>query len=372
MFSNKASAYIYSATDGQPVIWNFADSVWKSAANSLTEKDTSIPLSVWYANRAIQLREKYDYLILNYSGGMDSWNILYTFLKNNILLDEIHVKNSASIDERISKISLSTESTNLMSEWHYTTLPDLKWVSNNYPNIKITIQDFFEHSKINLSNAETFAAAGHYVGAFELMRQTDGSPSVYSVGSKTIGEIWGIDKPSFHIMPDMSIGVYFVDSTINVPHRNSVSLSTQELFYYATDMPKLTFVQSVCCYKGMKLGGVIDDIFDINKRKFIPAEHRGEIWTQVKREIAKKYLYNECLTYRPRQLQVNKPTSFSTTSRSRDYHYDIHPETADIRSAWQRGWGDFTEQLKKPKTTRADDIFKTHVSNYYIIPKELL
>ena len=37
-----------------------------------------------FRQRAQQLREKYDYIVLIYSGGVDSHTILETFLKNNI------------------------------------------------------------------------------------------------------------------------------------------------------------------------------------------------------------------------------------------------------------------------------------------------
>jgi len=46
-------------------------------------------LDFLYALRARQLREKYDYLVLYFSGGADSTNILKTFIDNNIFLDEI-------------------------------------------------------------------------------------------------------------------------------------------------------------------------------------------------------------------------------------------------------------------------------------------
>lgn len=39
--------------------------------------------------RAIQLRDKYDYIILYFSGGSDSITVLNSFLKNNIFLDEV-------------------------------------------------------------------------------------------------------------------------------------------------------------------------------------------------------------------------------------------------------------------------------------------
>lgn len=42
-----------------------------------------------YKNRAMELRNKYDYIILMLSGGIDSQNILDVFLRNNIKIDKI-------------------------------------------------------------------------------------------------------------------------------------------------------------------------------------------------------------------------------------------------------------------------------------------
>jgi hypothetical protein len=42
-----------------------------------------------YRQRALQLREQYDHLVLFYSGGADSHTILQTFIKNNIKIDEV-------------------------------------------------------------------------------------------------------------------------------------------------------------------------------------------------------------------------------------------------------------------------------------------
>ena len=46
--------------------------------------EPSIDLETLYFLRAKQLRDTYDYLILQYSGGADSHQVLFTFLKNNI------------------------------------------------------------------------------------------------------------------------------------------------------------------------------------------------------------------------------------------------------------------------------------------------
>ena len=42
-----------------------------------------------FRQRAQQIREKYDYVVLVYSGGVDSHTVLETFLRNNIHINEI-------------------------------------------------------------------------------------------------------------------------------------------------------------------------------------------------------------------------------------------------------------------------------------------
>lgn len=70
----------------QPVRWHFNDEVFDNL-DWCTEPN----MSLWdlYTARAKQIREKYDYLVLFYSGGADSNNILNSFVRNNIHLDEI-------------------------------------------------------------------------------------------------------------------------------------------------------------------------------------------------------------------------------------------------------------------------------------------
>lgn len=52
-------------------------------------KEPKESIEYYYAERAKQIRDDYDYVILMYSGGSDSHNILETFVNNNIFLDEI-------------------------------------------------------------------------------------------------------------------------------------------------------------------------------------------------------------------------------------------------------------------------------------------
>lgn len=66
--------------------WHFNDFVFGNFDWTAEPKET---LKELYAIRAKQIRGKYDYLVLWYSSGSDSQNILNTFIDNDIRLDEI-------------------------------------------------------------------------------------------------------------------------------------------------------------------------------------------------------------------------------------------------------------------------------------------
>jgi hypothetical protein len=66
--------------------WDFNDSIF-----GLYDWTTPCALSLkeLYRQRAQQIREKYDYVVIWYSGGADSFNVLDSFLSNGIKVDEI-------------------------------------------------------------------------------------------------------------------------------------------------------------------------------------------------------------------------------------------------------------------------------------------
>ena len=71
--------------------------------------EPSQSLKELYVERCQQLRDKYDYLILSYSGGADSHEILYTFLENNIFIDEIQVVHYTKAMERLDPAILNND-----------------------------------------------------------------------------------------------------------------------------------------------------------------------------------------------------------------------------------------------------------------------
>jgi hypothetical protein len=125
-----------------------------------------------YAKRAQQLREKYDYLILAFTGGTDSENVFKTFYKNNIKLDEIlHYHYDLRWRDKMIDLMFEPES----FEHEKLSMPLLKHIKDNLcPDIKITVEDhtgvsinFYKemgsgwHEKIGLDSLELFLSPAH-------------------------------------------------------------------------------------------------------------------------------------------------------------------------------------------------------------------
>ena len=86
VFSSKIKALEYRAKTTLPVYFYYYDHVYSKLDWSVEPPES---LDYYYLEQAMRLREKYDYLILCYSGGYDSTNILETFCLNGIKLDKI-------------------------------------------------------------------------------------------------------------------------------------------------------------------------------------------------------------------------------------------------------------------------------------------
>lgn len=95
-----------------------------------------------YRQRAQRIRDKYDYVILMYSGGSDSHTILQTCLKHNIKIDELLVTWATSLSGTYKPDPNNVDISNGLSEWDYTIKPNLDWLAKNHPEIKISINDW--------------------------------------------------------------------------------------------------------------------------------------------------------------------------------------------------------------------------------------
>jgi hypothetical protein len=84
-FNNKYDLMLLT-NDPRDVSWHYHDDFFSSFD---WKQEPSVSLEACYIDKALELRHRFDYIILMYGGGADSGNILETFVRNNIYLDEV-------------------------------------------------------------------------------------------------------------------------------------------------------------------------------------------------------------------------------------------------------------------------------------------
>ena len=249
---------------------NKGDTVWKlfHFENELDKLDLSLEpeesLQQLYLQRAYELRNNYDYLILNYSGGPDSHNVLETFLLNNIFLDEIFIYSQFN-EQTIAHLQKNDPDTFAMFPEFYeaqmSAIPIAKHMIETYsPHTKITyVDNFYETHKKFWESKNEKAFMDDMKGNASVMlthRHMDRSRNpnfkpewkIIKQKKKT-AHIWGIEKPN--LVHDEK-GVYFtlVDNTIlsriDLQHNLTVEdiPNNHELFYIHPTAVKMFLKQA--------------------------------------------------------------------------------------------------------------------------------
>jgi hypothetical protein len=116
-FSSKIEALQYSLKSQKNFRLYYFDEVFSSIDWSVEPPNT---LQYHYKQQAQRIRDEYDYVVLCYSGGADSTNILETYVLNNIKLDKIVVVGALSED------SAKGVDENHNGELYYNVFPYLK------------------------------------------------------------------------------------------------------------------------------------------------------------------------------------------------------------------------------------------------------
>jgi len=266
-YHSKVTAILEAQSQGDAsnVHWNFNEESYNKYDWSVEPNES---LSELYRQRAQGLREKYDWLVLYFSGGVDSRTILETFLTNGIKVDEIFVWNYNSVNRSLVWGDNFFCDGNNLAEGDIITLPYLKKVHAAYPEIQITLHDWtrniiqaYEKDDWILETASRFspnAAAKRY--AYSWSRQF---LEKYDSG-QTVGHIMGVDKPMM-IMQDNKYYLAFLDKMVigMTGGRKRDTWETDELFYWQPDLPQLQ----------IKQGHVLRNWFEKNPHKKSSIRH---------------------------------------------------------------------------------------------------
>lgn len=192
-----------------------------------------------YKKRAESLRNKYDYLILHYSGGADSHNILETFMLNGIHLDEIcihHYSPDENPTENIYKLC------DHLDEVPKIAIPMAKFFISEYsPTTKLTVKTNVRDSIINFW--KTLDAKDSFNKNLDIWLMRD-PVRVYNIQSysdtpnfwkklkerKKVAHIFGLEKPSLYV-DEKGIYSTISDSILNARQDSTCQYDTDVLPY---------------------------------------------------------------------------------------------------------------------------------------------
>jgi hypothetical protein len=226
------------------VRFNFHDDLFGMLRPHIEPKQS---LDELYRKRVEQIRKKYDHVVLCYSGGADSHNILKYFELTGLHLDEIATIEDSSIRGRDSIIS---------GEVFRVALPEAERFIEKFPATKLRLIDAREYQ-----NQVFFSQQLDIDPVYNLSYQfkpvstlfqgwwayfVDDYKKLHEQG-KRVGIIWAVDKPKIGYSPDHGWMLRFHDFHSMLGHKHATVKETfwdDEPFYWTPELPMLPIKQA--------------------------------------------------------------------------------------------------------------------------------
>lgn len=370
-FKNKFQALLFATETNQKVNYIYFDKIWNDFDRSLLGKDS---LKELYQKRAQQIRDSYDYLILYFSGGADSYNVLRSFIDNGIKIDEVCVKWSmAAIKSKVYKANkLDTSARNTLSEWDYAIKPVLDWLSQYHSQIKINIVDWTERLSPEMYQEKIWHKVNNWNDVeIPFMTSYSTSEIKHLNRGKTVGSIYGIDKPLLGYK-DNNWFMSFTDTGTGMGVPSDENPYGTEYFYWSPKFPILAIEQSY------QLASFIDKHPSLKQHYYSDTtkDWSPNFWflsIQIQNSIAKQVLYDNWSN----NFQAAKPN----IADREDKHFWIfeHPELTNIKDSFLDMNSLFLSQLDKQfisvavngqfKTNKLRGIYKHLFSKWYFVKK---
>jgi hypothetical protein len=291
------------------ITWVFNDDVYSKVD---WKESSGLPLTEWYRQRALQLRAKYDYLILAFSGGGDSTNILDSFILNNIHIDEVvswWPRSNAASDYRPS---MDSGVKNFRSEYDYLVEPKLKWLEKVAPNTKITICDNLQDLKPEEPTDDVVEMTGnHCWTGIQRYRALDDVYFERQKKHKNCAILMGVNPPSLTVIKRHLFMVFweFGTNTQYSSDLTSRGLRNVEFFYWTPDMPLLVREQAHALLTNLRVNPQYIDLvvkWGLSPDEISKFEKTNNQNHELRRRWIKSVIYP---TYDPLALQIDKHRS---------------------------------------------------------------
>jgi hypothetical protein len=214
--------------------FHYNDKWWNSKRWDIEPKES---LKDLYIKRARQLRDQYDTLILRFSGGADSTNILRTFVDNGIKLDVV------SINMWYQEGSDPwTEPSNI--EKREIAIPLAEKLKAQGADFELIVNNFTSTYSILGDNADwIFRISTPRFNCVDIAyHQASTTPEYEKWNNSSTCIITGTDKPFIAYNPEHNIWYARQPDTMH-SILNQSSNMIQEPFYWTADLPELIIKQ---------------------------------------------------------------------------------------------------------------------------------
>lgn len=302
-FTEKIPALRYASQTKEQVTWDYGDKYFSMLDWSYEPPET---LSELYEERCRQLRDKYDYLVLYFSGGSDSHNMVTHFQRAGVHIDEIVSYWPIEYFNSKKPATDSTKGTEIQNEWFHTAKPALEKLKKELPNTKITIRDttrFILEQSTNIDVDEWIKIAGEHISidiaGTSIERYTTGH-MLQLYDKKYVGHIHGIDKPRvFRVDGEWYFA--FLDSVLGLPptlESNDLKgvYAEVEHFYWNLDSARLL----------VKQAHAIKNFFESNPQ-YNPPSNRGLNFAE--RQQYDRFVRDIVYPFWHHGFQIDKPQS---------------------------------------------------------------
>jgi hypothetical protein len=294
---------------GKGTLFNYNDDIF---ANINWSQEPDISLDDLYLMRAKHLREKYDYLILSFSGGSDCNEILEVFLRNNIFIDEIQTVNFNGLVSKLPEHKvLDNDCMASFLEYDKAVVPKFKRVALLSPNTKITVIDASDYLYDQIMNKKF-----EFMGLYDFsktngVKMTKGLRSytwylhklnnenpIYK--NKKVAFIRGYDKPSL-IIKNNFLFTRFNDFALHgvkmIRTKVIDNIYTFEDFYWSSDFPLIPVKQGHAIKKFIELTPAFYlELYNFNNKmvELYTKNQRDHIKDRIDRKYSKLlYRYHE-------------------------------------------------------------------------------
>jgi hypothetical protein len=348
---------------GQKVAWNFNQEVYSSFDWSVEPPES---LEELYRQNAQRIREKYDYLVLWFSGGADSSNILNTFLKFGIKLDEVasYVNYEATGDkfnflngEIYNVAAPLAEAAKVQQPWLHHRLVDI---------CQFTVDTFSgKEDKFDwIYDVNSYQSPNAYARR-DIKTKVPDWAAMIDRGLR-VGFIHGTDKPRVVGVNDRYYYqfVNMIDTAVSpLIQRLGREWEHDELFYWAPECPLIPIKQSHVIKKFLK--GATNTTPGVTDKNtvLVSFPYQGKTYCPTLNTV-NQLIYP---WWHQVPFQIKTPSTFFTL---RDTWFFKLPDSDIAKYSWRTGldhlWKSTPDIIKKDKNNISTGFFRDTSPLYYL------